>query len=487
MASLPPLSCTVFTEKVLENKATAAATAAKASYGKPCEICDKIYYSENAYRNHLASQKHRINEFRHGVPAEAAAGDGNSVISSAFSLGEPIGTGEPTETGEVDVVGESVPDSDRLKSVTNQLVAATISTDQETKAEKIEDESELAQKDMEAVKLSCLFCNYRSPTLPLNVKHMQVHHSLFIPEQKYLVDLDGLVECLYRKIWDVHQCILCGKRRQTAGGVQTHMRDMGHCSVAFTTEDEMLSIGDYYDFRSTYSDEEGDDDDSSEAEDGGLSNKQQPKRHDAAGGGAADDAEDAWESDSSLSSVPTDEITAVPLPDQSHRYQTLYLNRHHSHGDHRPHHSTDGWHSHAHHVPHAVYYDDYELHLPSGRAAGHRSLARYYKQNLHNYNSGHARIEHITITEKGAEPLLERGRQLIGRGSGGMGMLGVSESKRKLVEDLEKRHRRRLRRLQSHYQGGNEKRGNNQKHFRVSFAVVVLDLILTRLQDPLLQ
>jgi pre-60S factor REI1 len=39
VASLPPLFSEIFTEKVLANKATAAATAAKASFEKLCTLC----------------------------------------------------------------------------------------------------------------------------------------------------------------------------------------------------------------------------------------------------------------------------------------------------------------------------------------------------------------------------------------------------------------------------------------------------------------
>ncbi|KAG9625428.1 hypothetical protein KCV04_g12192, partial [Aureobasidium melanogenum] len=59
VASLPPLTSEVFAEKVLANKASAAATAARASFEKVCSACQKTYFSENAYANHLGSQKHR--------------------------------------------------------------------------------------------------------------------------------------------------------------------------------------------------------------------------------------------------------------------------------------------------------------------------------------------------------------------------------------------------------------------------------------------
>src|SRR5207237_1143844 len=51
------------------------------------------------------------------------------------------------------------------------------------------------------------------------------------------------------------------------------------------------------------------------------------------------------------------------------------------------HHMNDGWnsHSHSHAHSHAVYHDDHDLYLPSGPSIGHRSLARYYRQNLRSH------------------------------------------------------------------------------------------------------
>ena len=58
----------------------------------------------------------------------------------------------------------------------------------------------------------------------------------------------------------------------------------------------------------------------------------------------------------------------------------------------------DGWHSHAHSH---IYHDDFELHLPSGRSVGHRSLARYYRQHLR--DDPRAAVEHPRIQQTHAD------------------------------------------------------------------------------------
>nr|POE64940.1 cytoplasmic 60s subunit biogenesis factor rei1 like [Quercus suber] len=256
------------------------------------------------------------------------------------------------------------------------------------------------------------------------------------------------------------------------------MRDRGHCMIAYSTEDEQMELGEFYDFSSTYSDDESED----EVEKGGVSlgAKRATKTTTTNDDGEdvdMDGEEDGWESDSTLSSVPTDEITSVPIDPRGEQYAKLGLHRHHSHKDTRPHKNSDGFHSHAHHTPQAVYHDDYELHLPSGRTAGHRSLKAYYRQNLRNYPSAEERAEQRTIQqgrhdsdaedEDAGEANREgRGRQVISRANGGTGMIGVSDAKKREVRAVEKREKKREQRAQARYQWGNDRRGNFQKHFR---------------------
>ncbi len=490
MASLPPLSSDIFAEKVFASKASAAATAAKASFEKQCAACQKIYYSENGYQNHIGSQKHRVNLARLQRRSSAENDvETNSMISSAFSLGDPVNTPQASDIDRSQTMqqvtdgirGVTVNDS---KSDVNHEAKTQDSVSEANGSNHKQTTEDQETKAIDKVMLTCLFCNYVSPSLGLNLTHMSRFHGMFIPEQEYLVDVKGLLCHLHSKVHVSHQCLYCGKERQAASAAQTHMRDLGHCMIAFSTEGEMVEIGQFYDFRSTYSDEDDEEQDDEEMDDshpsGGV--KLGAKRDvtvtvDGQGDvGMQDDDEDGWESGSSLSSVPTEEITSVPLHDHSHRYKTLHRHRHHSHIDPRPHHASDGWHSHAHSTPHAVYHDEYELHLPSGRTAGHRSLARYYRQNLHNYPSQAERRARQLAIANGAESTEteadarshDRGRQLISRADGGLGMANVSDAKKREIRAVEKRERKRVQRQQARQDWGVEKRANHQKHFRVS-------------------
>ncbi|KAI9796342.1 MAG: hypothetical protein M1833_006347 [Piccolia ochrophora] len=508
---LPSVSSEVFAEKVLVARASSAAAAAKASFERFCRACQRTYYSENAYQNHLGSQKHRLKLAHKPHDGAAAVDDTGSMVSSTFSLGEPIAyqnqnlASKDEDAEDVEAEFSDVVNKLKETTVDDKEPATRRPTRPHHSGAEIRAEHPLSQTTTPSATPSsnvdgvetpqdtlpiCMFCSYRSPTLDLNVGHMQKIHGMFIPEQAYLVDKAGLIQYLHQKIFDDHQCLTCGNLRTTTYGVQTHMRDKSHCRIPFDTEVEMLKIGQFYDFSSTYSDDEEKDEEghshlhSSRAKLGmkrsviieatvdGVENKEQPKSDGIVDG-------DGWETDTSASSVDTEDLTSIPV-DHEHLYEKLHNNPHHCHRDFRPRHARDGWHARTKLRPRAVYYDDYELHLPSGRSVGHRSLNRYYRQNLHNFRNSDSDSEiessrhQRTIGDVSAgeidpedQPIgEERGRQVATRSGNELGMVGVSDGKKREIKAVEKRERRREQRERRRYDMGVSKRFNSQKHFR---------------------
>jgi pre-60S factor REI1 len=475
---LPPIASEVFSEKVLAAQASSTAAATKASYERSCEVCQKTYFSENAYQNHIGSQKHKAKVAVASHASTRGIDDASSVMSSTFSLGDPAAS----------QANDDSDDEDDVSAVAAGVKQTTLKDDEAEDASKTPiAASEAASEASAATTIPlnrCLFCNYDSPTMPLNVVHMERIHGMFIPERQYLVDLEGLIGSLYQRIYEYHECLYCAKLKPTVFGLQTHMRDKGHCKIAFDTEDQQLEIGEFYDFRSTYSDDEYDSEDEEESkpEAGGVKlGLKRPTMIITEDGDEEMEDGDGWETDSSASSLDSEDLTAVPLDQRTHQYEKLNRHPHHSRDDPRPHRNADGWHSHAHKHAHAVFHSDYELHLPSGRAVGHRSLAKYYRQNLRDHPSPaelqekeRLRIEsgrHLSDDEdERTVSRRERGRGAVTRANGGTGMLGVSESKKKEVVAEEKRSRKTAERERRRYEWGNNKQNNSQKHWRVSFA-----------------
>ena len=470
VTSLPPITSEIFTEKVLAAQASSTAAASKASYEKTCGACEKTYFSENAYVNHVGSQKHRTRVAQLAAAKHSFRDNDASSVQSSYL--------EQSTVGQSDTVSESDED---ISQTTENLKRANLKDGEGEAGDEVDKSSTISEADLRR----CLFCNYESPTILLSVHHMERIHSMFIPERIYLVDLNGLLTSLMVKIGKYHECLYCGKLKPTIYGLQTHMRDKGHCKIPFATEDEQLEIGEFYDFTSTYSDVEDDDmeatDDESPRE-RTLAGKLGAKRVQRNGNDSDKmDEADGWETDSSASSLDSADLTAVPLDDRHHQYQKLDRHPHHSSQDPRPHRNRDGFHSHAHKHAQAVFYSDYELHLPSGRAVGHRSLARYYKQNLHAHPSPSERQEQLAIQgANGASQVessevtrangRERGRALTSRANGGTGMVGVTDQKRREVQLAEKKARKLEERERRNFQWGVNKQGNFQKHFRVSLS-----------------
>ncbi|EED23114.1 C2H2 finger domain protein, putative [Talaromyces stipitatus ATCC 10500] len=411
VASLPPVSQEVFTEKVLTARVTTSAAAAKASFEKTCEACQKSFYSENSYQNHLQSSKHKLRE-KALKKKGGLADDTSSVMSSTFSLGDPINKS---------VAGDN---ESTVSNVTEKLKNTAIK-EAENEDEDMEEKDE-EEKTEEYSSTKCLFCTEEAGDLQANVEHMFKVHGMFIPEKDYLADLDGLIRYLHAKISENHECLLCHAIRTTAAGIRTHMRDKSHCMIAFETEEEQVEIGQFYDFRSTYSDDEEEDEDIT----------------DDAGGVpiTSSDADEAgWETDdSSVDSDPQQKPFRGSQP---------------------------------------IYQTDYELHLPSGRSVGHRSLAKYYRQNLHSYPSLEERaaarqlaIENGTADKdgEGETTTIKRNehKAIISRANGGLGLVGASAQQRTEALEIERRERTRAQREERKITAKVNRQANSQKHFR---------------------
>ena len=474
VASLPPISAEIFAEKVLTAQASSTAVAAKASFQKLCPSCQKIYYSQNAYDNHLKSQRHRLH-MNVGEANPKEDGDTGSIISSTISLGEPINGTKilhdakpPDPTNHIDPEAEA-----EFSEVVNGIKDARLSDEpvsrrptrphhsggesraehplspeKSGKAPGTPPVDEPAHSTEESKSRECLFCHVICADLNLNVEHMENMHGLFIPEREYLTDLQGLYQWLWKNVnEEPYECLYCHKSRNTADAIKAHMRDLGHCKIAFEDEEEKIEVGQFYDFSSTYSDDETHNGDDEE------------------GMGDANADEDQWEDDSQVDSDDATEelqhegvsVAGRHAPSTRALYENLPM----------------------------VFKDDLELYLPSGKVAGHRSLAKYFRQNLKTHPSPAERFERQKLLSEGHDEHDEgrartngrhhaesdngetrRGRQLVSRANGGLGMLGVTDAKKREIRGFEKRNIRQAERAQRHYQWGVNKRANNQKHFR---------------------
>jgi len=494
LAELPAVSSEDYNEKVLAAQATNKAAAAQAAYAKSCTVCQKTYYSENAYQNHIQSKVHKA---RTAAQERARGGETASVISAALSAPDSEPALEPRDP-EAEAEFEQVVAAMKGTSLQDpSAVTRRPSAPPPDVKHRVDHPLSPAKVITSTVPLSrCLFCNYDSPSTKLSIVHMTKIHGLFIPEQNFLVDLEGLLGYLQAKIHENHECLSCHKLKGSTEAVQTHMRDKSHCRIAFESEEEMIEVGQFYDFSSTYSDDEADDfdDDNMDADvmqfkpNGGVK---------LPGDDGQGENEEGWETDSSFSSLDTNDLVSVPKDDRTESYQRLPLHRHHSQTDPRPHRSVDGFHSHAHNHNNAVFYDEHEIHLPTGRVAGHRSLRKYFRQNLHSYPTSAERMERAQRLIEGQSEDAEMEDTdataaptpgaLTRRGEAGMA--GATAAQRREVRTQEIRGRQKEQRANNRYQAKIERQNNFQKHYRVSPVSPPqrVENVTNIEQDPLLQ
>jgi pre-60S factor REI1 len=285
----------------------------------------KIYTTENAYRSHINSKKHKENEAKAALKPKVtkpADPESTETPSQPEDTEPPLPAPAlaPTQTVDTDKANE---EGDEEQTIEQRLAAS--------------------RRRLQVT--DCLFCNSAFPLLEENLTHMASTHSFFIPEAEYLIDLPGLIGYLGEKIAIGNACLYCnrhdgkGREFKNLDAVRKHMIDKSHCKIAYSSEEDQLELGDYYDFTSSYPDaKQPADDDEGEWEDMDEEDEEV--------------AEDAEVIDVEGSSEPPDSDTAEEDDDEIPPSQVTY-------GD-----------SHT------------ELVLPSGARIGHRSMKRYYAQRF---------------------------------------------------------------------------------------------------------
>ncbi|KAJ3838707.1 cytoplasmic protein [Lentinula raphanica] len=334
VAGLPPVSAVVFNEKVIERRTeTAIMSSLK---GSVCEVCNKTYSTENAYRSHINSKKHKENELQASVKL---------AYKLAKKDGFEGGSEEETETKAIpssEMATLSISEESKTKETPVSLVVDVQAGDDQVN-QTIDEKIAAARSRLSSA--HCLFCPSELSDLQANLLHMASIHSFFIPDADYLVDAEGLIGYLGEKIAVGNLCIFCNEKSRefrTLEAVRKHMVDKSHCKVAYDSQDDRLEISDYYDFTSSYPD----------------AHLRKKKR--ARADQEKPDEEEEWEDSDGDDDSEVDEILEVDEDEEEE-----------SSGDE--------------HLPDSqVTYGDsqYELVLPSGARIGHRSMRRYYAQSF---------------------------------------------------------------------------------------------------------
>ena len=289
--------------------------------------------------------------------------------------------------------------------------------------------------------LSCLFCSVASSSVANNLDHMAKSHGFFIPDAPYLEDLPGLVTYLAEKVAIGNACLYCNREYRSLHAVRKHMIDKSHTKIAYDSERERLEVSDFYDFTSSYPD----------ADAAGDARRSRAGRKTLTA--ASMIADEQWEDEDDEN---------VTVGDNESVYDAESDDGVLSDGDAMP--------------DNNLKYGEtpYELVLPSGARVGHRSMAKYYKQNFsaplpsrHSSSggapSGREMVQRILAEKDGVlVPASGGGFGAFGNGTLTIKARNSGEAKEagRHVREFRDQKRREL------FKTAVAFRHNNQKHFR---------------------
>ncbi|SCU88844.1 LADA_0E12354g1_1 [Lachancea dasiensis] len=191
-------------------------------------------------------------------------------------------------------------------------------------SEKSEDDD--PSNDRELFKSNCIFCGAENKEVERNVNHMFRAHGLYIPERSYLTNLEGLLRYLVDSIVVAKRCLCCSFQGSSLESIRAHIASKGHGKLPYETKDDRFKISDFYDFSSL----EHNDLESSQSSDSSTTQNAEPPH-----------APGVEVIDENVVQGINSNFTQAEIDDSG-----------------------------------------VELSLPTGVRAGHRSMRRYYRQNL---------------------------------------------------------------------------------------------------------
>jgi len=217
VAGLPSITEAEFTEKI--QKQIEENELANKVVTWNCEVCKKVFNTENAFKNHETSKKHIEN---------AANYDKNKTMNVDDESDDDL----------------SVDENDSKEPRINwKKRFAEAQTEEEFN--KVLDEKIKMSRRIEETE--CLFCNFKGNTFEEKMEHMTIDHTFFIPDVEYLSDLKGLINYLAEKIAIGNTCIYCERMFHSLEAIRKHMLDKGHTKISYEDGPD-LEIGNFYDF-----------------------------------------------------------------------------------------------------------------------------------------------------------------------------------------------------------------------------------------------
>ena len=183
-------------------------------------------------------------------PSPPSPSKGGGKISEKKQSIKVIKEGKDDLRTTAKEIGISEDRIESIISVTSSEVVVEDVEDEEDEEIEVEDEVPLPTGSN-----YCIFDNKSFDNVDDNIAYMLNTYGFFLPEQEFLVDKEGLIEYLNEKVKLGGLCIYCQKQLRPGKPVQHHMISKSHCKLAYNEEIDIDEVEDFYDFTSSYEDD----------------------------------------------------------------------------------------------------------------------------------------------------------------------------------------------------------------------------------------
>lgn len=259
IAGLPPVTREWYDARRAQLTSTSSAPVQRVWFDP---LTKKKFYSENTYQAFTRSKKYQELVKKSNKPAPIAVvtlrklDDGSTATTAAtVTLEQPTSTSAPT--GYTIKPASQRPSDPDLQQATKKASEDETNNEAEYGSEwetASEEEMEGADQDSWQPWDVCrsLFDNHVSASMEANLEYMWKKFGFYLPDSKYLIDPEGLLQYLGTKLQYGHIPLYesgdnpNAKQFTSLHAVQRHMIDSNRCKILFDeNEDE---YDDYYEF-----------------------------------------------------------------------------------------------------------------------------------------------------------------------------------------------------------------------------------------------
>lgn len=235
VADLPPISSDVFAEKMVQQRTLQLDQLKKDS--------NRRQVTKKDLRRQEKQRAREANAPRTKSPSVASRTSSLTSAVSGFSLDDPV---------------QELPSD--MDSDTEAFSHPPQITEEEEEVGETGDAVDALLKEKQATMVQippnvCFVDGKKFDSVDENVKYLERRYGMVIPDRKYLVDLEGLIEYFNEKVGIGNCCLHCTYMGRSLEAVRSHMLDKQHIKIPYESDQDRDELMDFYDYSDTQDDE----------------------------------------------------------------------------------------------------------------------------------------------------------------------------------------------------------------------------------------